>query len=204
MDDLLKRAMASEKKIAAGEQNILDQETVDEIVGHDFAPKKRDFGLHFHDSVRLMLWVHQSNWQNECMAYWHAPRVTENETHITAIGEPSTFSLSQARDIAIDEEALDYIDSFDDLHEEDCKRWRVASGAKVYTTADWAEAPIVDLAGRNGPPWVAGSRSDMEASSAMFAAVFAEKLWPRMFFARTADEQMRAFRQAFVETVEAP
>lgn len=51
------------------------------------------------------------------------------------------------------------------------------------------------------PEWVTLARKDEEAASAMFALVFAEKLWPKMFRANTAEEQLAAFRQAFIETI---
>jgi hypothetical protein len=79
----------------------------------------------------------------------------------------------------------------------------MANSAPEAPTESWADAPKVDLKGLKAPPWVKAAREDLEATSAMFAVEFAERLWPRMFQANTAEDQMAAFRAAFVETVEA-
>jgi transposase len=68
----------------------------------------------------------------------------------------------------------------------------------------WHEVPKVDcLNEMKQPPWTKAARKDLEATSAMFAVEFAERLYPRLFHANTTADQMAAIRQAFVETVEA-
>lgn len=75
-----------------------------------------------------------------------------------------------------------------------------AHGSPLACNADHAK--LFDLKGRQTPPWVKAAQQDLEATSAMFAINFAEKLWPRMFHALTSDAQIAAFRAAFIETVE--
>lgn len=57
---------------------------------------------------------------------------------------------------------------------------------------------------KTAAPWVRLARTDLEATSAVFALEFANRLYPKLIKANTMEQQLAAFRAAFVETVEAP
>lgn len=69
----------------------------------------------------------------------------------------------------------------------------------------WADAPkVASLKRMNPPPWVKVAREDLDATSAMFAVEFVERLVPALFSLRSTDDLYAAARRAFIETVEAP
>lgn len=69
----------------------------------------------------------------------------------------------------------------------------------------WNEKPKVgNLADMKPPPWAVIARQDLEASSAMFAVEFADKLIPLLIGLRSTDDLYAAARQAFIETMEQP
>ena len=53
------------------------------------------------------------------------------------------------------------------------------------------------------PPWLSEVRKDLEGSSAMFATEFANALYPKLIHCFSIEDQIAAFRQAFIEVVEA-